>query len=324
MLQLINKTTWPAALIAGIDHQDRPIVTVVVKSTRPWAAAAGAAPPIEEPIHYAALPWEQAAASARRPADVACAAAGTDVLVCGEAVMPRPTATQLATITLPGVETRLRLSGPRRWEKGLLSWGISDPTPFTRLPLCWEQAVGGVDAKGRRSPWNPVGRGWAPPKDGDLLPCIDDPAKPYQRPGDRPEPVCTAPVAPGWQPRLAFAGTYDAAWQTDRAPLLPKDFDPRFHRQAPGALALTRHLAAGEQIRLAGFTPTPAAAFVVPGDGPQVIVRLAGRDRTIVPTLDQIAFIPDAGIVTLTWRHTLVAEATAVQFAWVLPRGGKP
>ncbi len=321
MLQLINKSPWQAVLVAGIDHTDQPVVTVVVKATVPLTATDGPPPPAE-PINFAAVPWDKPEGSAKRPSDVALAAAGTDVLVCGEAVLPRPMAHRIASIALKDAKLQVRLSGPRQWDKGLLSWGISDPTPFSRLALRWEHAVGGIDAKGKRCARNPVGRGWAPPKDGDALPCIDDPAQLYQRPGDRPDPVCTTAVAPDWQPRLACAGTYDKAWQEQRAPLLPRDFDPRFHRQAPGALALPRHLSPGEQVRIDGFTPEPVV-YVVPSETPRIIVRIAGRDRTVIPTLDQLVCIPDAACMTLTWRSTIAVEATALQIAWVLAGGGR-
>ncbi len=319
MLQLINKTSMPGVLVAGIDHQDRPIVTVVVKAT---CVLAGPPPAVAEPIHFAAVPWDKAEGSAKRPSDVAPAAKGTDVLVCDEAVMRRPTSEQIATIALKDAELRLRLRGPRQWEKGLLRWGATDAKPFTRLALRWENAVGGIDAKGRRCAENPVGLGWANPIEGGSLPCIEDPSAPFDRPGDRPAPACCAAVAADWQPRLAHAGTYDAAWKESRAPLLPKDFDSRFHRQAPGTLALARHLAPGEQVRLDGFTAEPLAPFVIPAVTPQIILRIAGRDRNVTPTLDQLVFLPGVGLATLTWRYTLAIEATALQVAWVvMPKG---
>ena len=43
---------------------------------------------------------------------------------------------------------------------------------------------------------------------------------PVGDPLKRPAPVGFGPLAPHWQPRCDFAGTYDQAWQQDRYPVL--------------------------------------------------------------------------------------------------------
>ena len=51
---------------------------------------------------------------------------------------------------------------------------------------------------------------------------------------DRPAPVGVAPVSPQTASRLALQGTRDQHWATFRAPLPPRDYDPRAEQAAPG------------------------------------------------------------------------------------------
>jgi len=47
----------------------------------------------------------------------------------------------------------------------------------------------------------------------------------------------TAPIAPHWHLRRRFAGSYDAAWEQDKYPHLPADFDYLFYQTAcPGMI----------------------------------------------------------------------------------------
>ena len=120
-------------------------------------------------------------------------------------------------------------------------------------------------------PRNPVGRGIVGrdgvPADGQPLPNLEDPKALLSAPTDRPTPACFAPIAPTWLPRRNFAGTYDDAWITSRAPYLPLDFDARFFHVAPPELIAPGFLQGGEPVELAGFTAGPPVRFQLPECG---------------------------------------------------------
>ena len=327
MMHIIARGGLLGALIPGMDHQDHPQFTLVGKAT--WSFANGALKPVEQkaqiPIHHAPeYLGEPGLSSLRWVGDGAPAGAGTDIAVLGEAVAERPLAMRDAAVEAGGRRVDLRLHGPRCWDRGLFGWRMTPAEPATRFALGWEQAVGGIDRKGRRAPRNPIGLGWADPVHGAALPGIDDPRHPYTSAGSRPEAVGTGFVDPAWQPRLAFAGTYDDAWLKRRSPLLPLDFDPRFHRAAAGPLALPTPLAPGSAMRLIGLTAMGDDSFTLPKGGPRAIVRLRGTDQPLAMTLDTVAVLPAEGLVTVTWKATVTAEAIDCEIAWILWDGEQP
>jgi hypothetical protein len=77
-------------------------------------------------------------------------------------------------------------------------------------------------------------------------------------------PACFAPVAPNWQPRAGFAGTYDDNWQQTRAPYLPDDYNPRFMNVAPPDLIYPGYLQGGEAVRVIGMHPAGDLGFALP------------------------------------------------------------
>lgn len=59
--------------------------------------------------------------------------------------------------------------------------------------------------------------------------------------------------------RAALGGTYDAAWQSRRAPLLPEDFDPSYWQSAPVDQRLPRPMAQPAELQASGFDSTGPA-----------------------------------------------------------------
>ena len=327
MMHVIARGGLLANLVPGLDHQDHPLLTLVAKGT--WAFGDGRLRPVAEDQR---LPFQPGPLHAGEPASTSLCWAGdgapqipgTDVVVLGEALSLRPVPQVLASIQVGSVQQSLLLHGTRRWEQGLFGWKQTPAQAALRFPLGWEHAVGGVDKKRRACPRNPIGRGWAVPIAHGELPSIDDPRAPYAAPGDRPEPINTGFVAPAWQPRLGFAGTYDDAWSTQRAPLLPVNFDPRFHRVAAGPLALQAPLPPGAPVQLSGFTAFGRESFALPAGSPRGILRLQGRDVPAPMTLATLAIMPADGLVVMTWKATVRAEATDCAIAWVLWDGPQP
>jgi hypothetical protein len=172
---------------------------------------------------------------------------GTDVVVTAEAHAPAGRAlTELtAGATVAGRTITLRVVGTRRVVRRNGSWAFSDPEPFTKAPLGWREAYGGIDALSREKldaplltplqkylshdlkfataaayPRNPVGKGYLledrPEIDGLELPTVEDPDD-LLTPGRlfaghpdawsrQPLPVGLSWVNYGWFPRSAFMG----------------------------------------------------------------------------------------------------------------------
>ena len=117
-------------------------------------------------------------------------------------------------------------------------------------------------------------------------------------------------VGPEWSPRSALAGTYDAAWEADRAPLLPVDFDRRFFNAAAPGLVAPAYLRGDEPVLVRGATKEGTASFSLPGVPPPR-VRLEprqGPDVEIAAVLDTVVVDADARRVHLHWRGHAVAK----------------
>jgi len=93
----------------------------------------------------------------------------TDIVVIGQARAPRgqPVETMMIGIDVAGAQKLLRVTGDRivHYRPGMVPI-VTDPTPFTMMPVRYELAYGGIDAVSRPDkpfhyPRNPLGRGLA-------------------------------------------------------------------------------------------------------------------------------------------------------------------
>jgi hypothetical protein len=223
------------------------------------------------------------------------------------------------------VQRRVRVFGNRHWERAAGGWRPSAPEPWQRMPLRWELAYGGVApaANGQAADYearNPVGLGFvargAQPQEGQPLPNLEDPEQLLQQPQDRPVPACLAPVAPTWQPRRGFAGTYDAAWTQQRAPYLPLDFDARFFHVAPPALVAPGFLQGGEPVQLLGVAAEPIE-FTLPQAGLELGFQFKGQTLSRAPQLEMLLLEPDAGRFQMLWRAALTVDKSLLKLSSV-------
>ena len=77
----------------------------------------------------------------------------------------------------------------------------------------------------------------------------------YRALKDRPTPAGLGFVPAGWKQRARFAGTFDAAWEKARRPLLPDDLDERFWNTVPQDQVLRPKLQGGERLELLNVHP---------------------------------------------------------------------
>lgn len=181
---------------------------------------------------------------------------GTDVTFLGSSYAPGglPQRSWKCGIKVANrLEKVLVVHGPRwwtpywtpRWSTGkhrlFKGWELSEAEPVTSVELSWKAAFGGPrpckpdeTAPADINPDNPLGCGWldfehsprdqpiaAPRIEADVDPILD-----WRRIDYMPQGF--APIPPWWRPRQRYMGTIDDAWERERHPFLPLDFNQMF------------------------------------------------------------------------------------------------
>ncbi|MFH1983894.1 MAG: DUF2169 domain-containing protein [Pseudomonadota bacterium] len=154
------------------------------------------------------------------------------------------------------IEKTLHVFGDRFWQKaGGTAQVITDPRPFTEMPITWQRAFGGSGFE-----QNPLGRGAAPvlsPEGQEIrpLPNIEIPGRLIGAPSDRPIPAGFAPIDFTWPQRTKKVGTYDERWLQERWPFYPDDMDWTYFNAAPEDQQMDRYFQAGEPIAVRNMHP---------------------------------------------------------------------
>jgi hypothetical protein len=213
---------------------------------------------------------------------------------------------QRVQLTVGAVRATLVVTGERRWQRGFFGWRITDPEPFERVPLCWELAAGGVDASGPERTHaaqsrNPIGRGFRNAK--SRTPRDEIPVPRIVRDLDHlDDPVGFGFISPNWEPRRSRAGTYDQMWQEERSPLLPIDFDPRFHCCAAPGLTADGYLVGGEPITVDGCGPEPLRT-ALPVLRPLARLTFTDEQKSELPlAINTVLIDLDARQLRVLWR----------------------
>ena len=194
-MELINNTPFEAELIHGpsgsVDHG----VVLIIKKTLPLSSQYS--PTFIWPVSLQELKTDLAVF----PFDHHFPIAKMDVMVCGYATAPsgRAVREMRVSLSIGDFHYEQDIIGDRFWRKRVMSYAMTDPEPFSKMPLTLENAFGG------KSPLesgdipcldNPEGKGYlmkgANP-DGVALPNIERPSSRIEMPFDLPEPTCMAP-----------------------------------------------------------------------------------------------------------------------------------
>jgi hypothetical protein len=213
----------------------------------------------------------------------------------------------LVAFRVGAVAKELAVIGDRYWIGGLLG-GMSEPVPFTSMPLSWAGAFGGRSSKA-----NPLGKGLDPVLvDGEpryLLPNIEDRTRLLRSSQAAPEPHGAFPIPVLWPRRVALAGTFDRAWQRTRWPHMPLDARPQFYMVAPPDQRIVGFWRGDEPIDLVHLHPErPKIRARLPG----VVARCLVHERAergkpaatheVSLALDTLVLDADALKVTAVWR----------------------
>ena len=318
-----NQTRFAAAPCAVADLDGADYLVVVLKATYALDGEGGMALADEQrPVELAdVFTGEPGASSVAYASDLALHKTATDVVLAGHAYPSRAGDREGEVgVQVGPVRASARVFGDREWQSALGATRMSRPALFDRIPLGYERAAGGTDtspADDRDHGFearNPVGVGFRArrsrqPIDAARLPNFEDPAALVRTPQDQPAPAAVGFVAPGWAPRAAWGGTYDAAWAATRQPLLPADFDARFFNTAPPALTAPGFLRGDEHGAAVGISPHGLLRFTLPRVQPAVEVAGRATGRTPVPVnLDRVLVDGDGGArgeVVLVWSGGL-------------------
>ncbi len=323
MLQFKNATPFQGTISLMPDTEGIDTLFAIVKATLIVGERLSLAEkqlPVTLADEYHGEPGKS---SIKNPSNVSLTKPATDVLLIGTAYSPRgrPVSQMDVALTACALRKTIRVFGDRVWEKRGVVPSMSNPVPFESMPLIWERAYGGLDNKGkelRAEVRNPVGRGYHA-KDGEKelngssLPNLEDPADLITSWKQSPAPACFAPICGHWEPRLSFAGTYDAQWQQERAPYLPSDFDARFFQLAPPGLVAAGYLQAGEWIEAKGVTPSGSLRVQLPPVRIEVTYILDGSPQPVPANLDTVLIEPDQNRLVLVWRAALRCDKKALR-----------
>jgi hypothetical protein len=325
MLQIRNKTPFTPGLFLFPDEQGVDTLYTLVKATFDVRAGQVTVAERQRPLVVKDEYWgEPGSSSIKYASEAHLLKPGTDVLLVGEAHAPhgRAVDTCLVSVQVGPLRQVLQVFGNRQWKGGLLSPGISSPEPFVTIPLVYERSYGGTHEVAPERMMgeerNPVGQGFrgkrgASDMVGRALPNLEDPRRLIQGISDAPVPVGVGAVAPAWQPRKSYAGTYDETWKKKRAPYLPHDFRPEFFQVAYPALWTQESMKGGEPVELLAVSPAGVDRFALPRCELDVDVRIAGRTERPRMRLETVLLEPGMGQLCLTWRGAVGCDKQALK-----------
>jgi uncharacterized protein YjbI with pentapeptide repeats len=227
-----------------------------------------------------------------------------EVLLAGTCHTPgeRPMAECPVRFSVGSWSKSLLVVGRRVWTEKILGAAISEPHPFTTMPLLYANSFGGPGY-----PRNPSGKGHGTPE----LPNIEYPGARVHSKGDRPEPAGFGPLSPSWPQRSGNVGTqYGAKWKKERAPFYAEDFDWAHFNAAPPDQQLQGYLRGDEEI---AFVNLHAGAPSFSARLPALRIRAFAKDakgivREAPMQLDTLLADLDKEKLVLTWRGLAPVE----------------
>lgn len=316
MLQLKNNTPFASAFSIFPNEHGVDTLYLMVKATfvigSRWTLAS-VQPPLQQADEY----WsEPANSSLRLSSDYHIGKPATDILMVGSACAPghRPVRQMDVGLQVGTVSKVVRVFGDRIWHQNQ----ITQPEPFVTMPLIYERAFGGKDLVEGGTVRdveirNPIGTGFAGRRSqqemqGFPLPNLENPDHLIRVHHDMPEPACFAPIAPNWQPRAGYAGTYDEEWQQTRAPYLPSDYNPRFMNVAPTGLIYSGYLKGGESVRIIGMHPEGELGFALPYVNLANKILIAGQECIAPFQMETLLLDPNQRQLSMVWRASLVCD----------------
>jgi hypothetical protein len=332
-MNLLNASGMVVGYTVGLDKEAAEHLLVVVKGTFTLPRS-GELPTLAQeqvPLVDADLfTGEPGHSAILLECDYALKKPRCDVLLNGAAYAPggRPTQRVMVGLQIGDWRKSFAVLGDRVWRNAGVAYIASQPVPFVRMPISYNNAFGGTDDRlrdpvnYRQYPPNPVGRGWRYHRYSERitdspLPNTEEPSDPVRDPQGKYRPMAFGPVGRGWPSRIKYAGTYDEDWLQNTFPFLPTDFDMRYYQVAPRdqqILIPTGPL----DVVLINLTPDGQRHFRVPFfDAPIHIFPRRGSREKHIAHVDTIIIEPDHERFTITWRHCRRLERDLFDIAQV-------
>jgi hypothetical protein len=250
---------------------------------------------------------EPGRSSLRYDVDLVRTKPGTDVILNAHAHSPdkKPVPYLDVTCRIGTLIKRLRIVGNRVWKKGVATLKPSEPEPFVSLPIRYELAWGGpLSGSDARATFNPVGIG-VDAAPGKPVPNCEYPDNPVRSPNYKGSPAGFGPIPCDWEQRVKLAGTYDDAWQKERQPLVPKDFQDAYFRCAPVDQQFNGFLQGGEEVVLGNLVPEGLLRFRLPRVSLGFNTRIAGGATHHRGQLHTVIIEPDERRLIMVWQTAL-------------------
>jgi hypothetical protein len=316
-MELINTTRMPAAFNVHTEIDGRETMVVVVKGTFHVPRDGSALRLHEEQFPLVVsdvFHGEPGKSAPKYEVDFAPRKQSCDVLLNASAWAPggRPTTRVPVGVAAGRWSKSFDVVGDRTWG-GVSGLRPSQPQPFVSKPITYDRAFGGTDARSENPAEhaaymaNPCGVGfhrqlrreWVV---GTPLPNTEETGQTVSRPDGAYRPMSFGVIGRHWDPRRAFAGTYDQQWIDEVFPFLPADFDDRYFQASPPDQQLPKPVAE-QRVTLLNLTPDGRREFVIPAVSAPIVVfpRRGGRED-LQGDLDTVVIEPDAERVMMTWR----------------------
>jgi len=293
------------------DRDGRDLVLALLKATFHFdkngrvtpAKRETSVPLFKKDVYYA----EPATSSLSFASDVVPSKRGVDIAIAGHAYGHGAKTIQ-AGFRVGTCEKVLAVYGPRCWAGGKFEF-IAGPLPFSEIPLRYEHAYGGsdVDKSGCKRVFdqNPIGVAFATEiREQGPLPNFEYKTAAIKSVHDRPPPAGFGFIPPGWKQRWSFAGTFDAAWESLRRPLFPKDFDERFYNSVPQDQVL-RELVGNEHVVLRSLDRrAETVVFSLPQLCFSATFRIRERSEALAMKADTVLIEPDEERFSICFRAT--------------------
>ncbi len=274
-MKIKNPTLFQVEALPMRGPKGEPQLTVIVKGTFAFGSGGSDVADEQLPIAYGDI-YKDKNGAVYYESDIVPMKPCTDIVLDAAAMAPdqRPAEVVSVAVKVGKTEKKLAIFGDRFWNHtAVLGTGytMTRAKPFLEKPIVYEDAFGGIDKiSGAYCAENLVGKGLYSDKSGNNLagkplPGVENPRQLIRSIEDRPRPVGFGFYGRAWQPRAAYAGTYDRAWCDTRAPQPPEDFNPRFYNGAHPDLQVDGYLNGDEPVMLRNLTPEGETAFRLPG-----------------------------------------------------------
>jgi hypothetical protein len=320
-MDFVNETKLLAGWTLGFEPDGRELLVVAIKGTFliPEDGEEPVLTDMQVPLTEAdVFTGEPGFSATRYETDYAHRKPRCDVLLNGSVYAPggRPAERVTVAMRVGSMTKSFNVVGDRVWDKFQTSSIPTPPRPFTKMPISYDRAFGGVDVDENKPEKiatylkNPIGVGYYPLTKGKALvgkplPNTEEFGHSVKTTDGKYLPMSFGPIGRNYESRIPFAGTYDKAWLDSRAPFWPDDFDYLYFQAAPADQQIS-HPKGGEQVILKNLSPQGTARFQLPRVSMNILfIRHRAEDLQVNAVIDTVLIEPDEDRFMVTWRTSL-------------------